>query len=106
MVKFKFYNDWGGGTYLELHDNHTLWKIERVFDFDDYEHEVSKAIFAMENRYKNLEVLQFGRSGRHICVPDTLTNRRRYKALVQYAEQLEQMVISHFNNEENNYDKM
>jgi hypothetical protein len=100
MANFKFYNDWGGGTYLELHDNHTLWKIDRAFNFDDYEYEVSRAIFAMENRYKDLEVFQFGRSGRHICVPDTPTNRRRYKALVQYAEQLEQMIINHFNNEE------
>lgn len=100
MANLKFYHDWGGGIYLELHDNHTLWQIDRVFDFDDYEREVSIAIFAMENRYKDLEVFQLGRSGRHICVLDTPTNRRRYKALVKYAEQLEQVIIDHFNNEE------
>ena len=100
MKIVKFYHDWGGGIYLELHDHHTLWKINKVFDFDEYDHEVLKAIFAMESRYKDLKVFQFGRSGRHICVPDTPINRRRYKALVQYAEQLEQMVINHFNNEE------
>ena len=98
MTNFKFYHDWGGGVYLELHDHHTLWKIHKEFDLNDYEAEVFLLILELENHFKDLDVVQLGRSGRHICVEDTPVNRRRYKHLVAYAERLEQELIDYFNN--------
>lgn len=104
MKNFKFYKEWNGNTYLELHCNHTLWKINKPFNFENYEFEVLNAIFTMKNHFKDLEVLQLGRSGRHICVLDTPTNRKRYKSLVQYAEQLEQNIIDYFNKEDDKHE--
>ncbi len=98
MTEFKFYHDWGGGTYLELHSNRTLWDIDKPFNFNDYEAEVFISVLELESHFKNLEVFQLGRSGRHICVPDTPINRRRYKHLVNYANKLEQELINYFNN--------
>lgn len=99
MTKFKFY-DAGrdGGILLELHDNHTLWQINKAFWSMDYESKVEDAIWNMEHHFKNLEIFIRGRSGRHICVEDTPINRRRYNHLVTYAEKLEQELIDYFNN--------
>lgn len=98
MVEFKFYREWQGDRYLQLHDNHTIWKIDKDFKWDDYEYEVEIALLRMSTRYKDLTIYQLGRSGRHICVEDTPINRRRYKNLVAYAEKLEQELIDYFNN--------
>lgn len=90
----------GYTEYLELHDNHTIWKIEVPFDWDEYGCVLTELIRDMENKYKDLEIYTLGRSGRHICVNDTPVNRRRYKYLVEYALKLEQKLINYFNNKE------
>ena len=94
MADFKFYDG-----YLELHDNHTMWNINKHFHWEDYESVVHLACIDMERHYKDLEILLLGRSGRHVCVEDTLINRRRYQHLVDYAKKVEQEIIHYFNNE-------
>lgn len=99
MTDFKFYREWNGNRYLELHSHHTIWNINKDFNWDDYESEVILSIFEMQNHFKDLEVYQLGRSGRHICVEDTPINRGRYKHLVAFAKQLEEDLINYFNNQ-------
>lgn len=98
---YEFYHDWNGPTYLQLHGNHTLWDIHcNDLDLDEYDFFVNQAIITMENKYKNLKLYLLGRSGRHVCVEDNPTNRRRYQGLVNTALKLEQDIINIFNNKE------
>lgn len=94
MTNFKFYDG-----YLELHDHHTLWDIDKEFYYEDYENAVHLACIEMEHHYKDLTVYLLGRSGRHVCVEDTPTNRRRYQQLIEYAKKSEKEIIDYFNNE-------
>ena len=94
MTNFKFYDG-----DLELHDNHTMWNINKHFHWEDYENAVHLACIDMERHYKDLEIYLLGRSGRHVCVKDTPVNRRRYQQLVEYAKKAEQEIIDYFNNE-------
>ncbi len=98
MTSFKFYND-NGRQYLELHDHHTIWAINKPFGLDDYADAICSARLDMQSHFKDLKVYYLGRSGRHVCVDDTPVNRRRYHVLVEYAKKLEQGVIDYFNNE-------
>ena len=98
MTEFKFYHEWHGDRYLELHDHHTIWEINKPFNECDYDDQVSICLWNLEQHFKDLKVYTLGRSGRHICVDDTPINRRRYKHLVSYAEKLEKWLIEYFNN--------
>lgn len=94
MVKFEFYDG-----YLELHDNHTLWHINKDISINDYADQVTLRRMQMEEHFKDLEIYLLGRTGRHVCVEDTPVNRRRYACLVEYADRLENDLIDYFNNE-------
>jgi hypothetical protein len=94
MTQFKFYDG-----YLELHDHHTIWDINKEFSYNDYADAICAAKLDMQERFKDLQMYYLGRSGRHVCVDNTPLNRRRYHVLVEYAKQLEQRVIDYFNNE-------
>lgn len=48
MTEFKFYHEWNGDRYLELHDHHTIWKINKPFNESDYEDEVSICLWNLE----------------------------------------------------------
>ena len=97
-MNFKFYID-GSNQYLELHDHHTIWSINKEFSYNDYADAICCARMDMESHFKNLKVYYLGRSGRHVCVEDTPVNRRRYQVLVECAKKMEQKVIDYFNNE-------
>ena len=99
MAEFKFYHEWNGNRYLELHDHHTVWRINKDFLWDDYNDTVRLCTLDMEQHFKGLTIHLIGRGGRHVCVEDMPINRRRYKHLVVYAEKLEQKLIDYFNNE-------
>lgn len=92
MKEYKIY-----GICLELHDHHTLWDIEKPIDKEEYNFIVQYAIDILEKRYKSLTVYCEGRSGRHICIDDTPTNRRRFKCVQAYAKKLEKAVIRYCN---------
>ena len=94
----KFYID-GSIQYLELHDHHTIWDIDKEFSYNDYADAICCARMDMESHFKDLKVYYLGRSGRHVCVDDTPVNRRRYQVLVEHAKKLEQKIIDFFNNE-------
>lgn len=93
-MTFKFYDG-----YLELHDHHTIWDINKEFSYNDYADAICSARLDMQEHFKDLKVYYLGRSGRHVCVDDTPVNRRRYHVLVEYAKKAEQKVIDFFNNE-------
>ena len=93
-MTFKFYDG-----YLELHDHHTIWSINKEFSYNDYADMICCARLDMQEHFKDLKVYYLGRSGRHVCVDDTPVNRRRYQVLVEYAKKAEQSVIDYFNNE-------
>lgn len=76
------YHD-AGRPYLELHAirapvGHYLPKYERTPEMYDWA--VREAIQAFE-RLHDVDILELGRSGRHICIADTPRNRKRYAIL-------------------------
>jgi len=87
----------GGRSYLQLHDNRTLWKCtNEANSLDEFEFLVEIAIQDFEERAHE-PLLLLGRSGRHVCVEDKLSNSRRYQWLRKIALDLEDGVINQFN---------
>ena len=93
---FPIYTD-AGTPYLELHDNRTMWKLQReeLFGEEFYE-AVSRAIQEFE-LITGVELYCLGRSGRHICVEDTEENRENYEYLKSEALRLEAIMIDQWN---------
>lgn len=87
-VTITVYQD-SGRTYLELHAmrapvGHYITTGNSSIDQSVYDNAVETAVFLFES-LNNIEVLQLGRSARHICIEDTSTNRRRYASLQRKA---------------------
>ena len=85
--------------YLELHANSTfndarIWGLpdDHDFDYDFYGHLIEIAVDSFQEG-SGVEVQLLGRSGRHVCVEDTLENRDQYEELRDLALHLEQRVI-------------
>lgn len=93
MTNFNWYNN-----CLQLHDHHTFWRIKVPIDEYELLCVVSEYLQRLENQYHNLTIYQLGRSGRHICIDDTPVNRRRYQAVQNKAEELEEELIEYVNN--------
>lgn len=75
----------GGTTYLELHALRSpVGRYLPEVDSDTYDFRIREAIQVFEEE-NNVEVFELGRSGRHICIEDTPTNRRRYASLSRKA---------------------
>ena len=119
---FEYYHEYPGNKYLQLMDNHTLWKFNNInYDILTEEEKEKASIYQsfdvtyadileimtqkFESHFKNVELFCLGRSGRHICVEDTAINRRRYHNLCNYAEKLEQELIDIVTDKLNNYIK-
>lgn len=93
----KRYTEYNGDTYLELHDNHTIWELDNSKATDeDFIWLVNDAIDLFK-RDTGVQVFLLGRSGRHVCVKDTADNSRRYQYLRNKALQLEEKVVRAFN---------
>lgn len=90
-----YYTD-GGITYLQLHDNHTFWKIES--EIDEYElTAILDDIFEEFKAQTGQNAYGLGRSGRHICVDFTLDNLENYEILKETALDLEREFINTVN---------
>lgn len=95
------YRDYGV-EYLELHRNYTMWRLdnENLSEQDSeelYTALVLQAIDEFEDK-TGVNVYLLGRSGRHVCVYDTIENSKRYNYLKRTAEKLEDLVVKKFNN--------
>lgn len=66
-----------GEAMLELHDEHTLWKVRGDIEDEDYGLIVEDLCGAFQGE-TGVQVGCFGRSGRHVCIPDTPMNRLNY----------------------------
>jgi hypothetical protein len=85
-------------SYLELHANHTVWKLDNEHTDDDlYCWTVEAAVERFEDE-TGVPLFMLGRSGRHICVEDTAENSRKYQYLRNKALKLEKEVVDTFNN--------
>jgi hypothetical protein len=78
----------GGRDYLELHALRAPLARDGAyregFTDDDYNWGVECAIHDFEVAHR-VEIFTLGRSGRHICIEDTPTNRRRQASLSRKA---------------------
>ena len=93
LKTIKFYDG-----YIELNDEHTLWKIntENITE-DEYANLVDS--YAGYFKYDTGCDLYFlGRSGRHVCVDDTFDNIVNYDFLRNTQMNLEQDMIDEINN--------
>ena len=81
---------------LELSDLHMLWKV----DLEKHsEHEYYLACNEALNRlsaHYHTELGCCGRSGRHVCMPDTIANRRNYRHIVAAVEREQNRIIKQF----------
>lgn len=75
-----YYNEDDGMSYLQLSDEHILWDVNvepENFNEEKYNRLCQEALERLKTKY-NTEFFMLGRSGRHVCVEDTLDNRVEY----------------------------
>lgn len=89
----------GGPIRLELHSNRTLWGLDNPEEDWDYYSLLVQLAAEDFTHQTGVDVEFLGRSGRHVCVEDTLENRQNYQQLRELALQIEQGVIKSFNEE-------
>lgn len=90
--------------YLELSDDHIMWKINA--DIDEYEYWTLADAFLeqFEKDYNVSDVGYLGRSGRHVVCPDTWENVLRYDELVAGMEKCQQEFIDYINSNYGEYE--
>ncbi len=98
----KFYTPYNSDTLIELSDNHTLWQINVPIDEVEYGAVLEQYLekFTQET---GVEIFTEGRSGRHICVPNTVDNLIRFSELQDVQSRLESEMINHINTNYNEY---
>jgi len=91
-----------GVEYLELHRNHTMWRLNNEnLSYQDSEELYTALVLQAIDEFENktgVNVYLLGRSGRHVCVDDTAENSKRYNYLKKTAKKLENLVVEKFNN--------
>ena len=102
----KYYSEGYGKAYIQLSDEHTLWKVhtldKQISDkeaeqWDAFYYDLVREACKKFEEKSGVEVLLLGRSGRHVCVADTPQNRRRYRSLCNLQMKLENKVLAEFN---------
>jgi len=94
------YSAWCNSS-LQLHDKHTLWKINNEDLPDDFIELYSVDVTAYCDLFvteTGVEIYCLGRSGRHVCVDLTLDNLKRYEELRKLALEYEKCIIDYYNN--------
>lgn len=90
--------------YLQLHDNHAIFKLDNP-DRDD-----SAFYFLVDSALEQFESVTgerpylLGRSNRHFCVELNYENAKNYEELKKVALELEQWAIDEFNHDESQDD--
>ena len=94
----KLYKEHGEDLKIELHDNRTMWKIEKDIndDYCVYTDILQDYINKFEQKTKQ-KVYFEGRSGRHCNVELTKHNLLHYQELKNLAEHLEKDFIKEIN---------
>ena len=89
-----------GPTYLELNDNHTLWKLEcnedMPYDEEGYTLLVQNAADEFKEK-TGTEMYFLGRMARHVCVDATYDNCMNFDYLQELQEDLEGKVVNAYN---------
>lgn len=82
----------GGKGYLELHAMRA--PVGGYFEglTDSTMNTIVQNTIELFERKHQIEILQLGRSGRHICIEDTPRNRRRYNSLQRKAIEAAQVM--------------
>ena len=102
----KYYSEGYGKAYIQLSDEHTLWKVHTLNNpisdkeaeqWDAFYYDLVREVCKKFEEKSGVEVLLLGRSGRHVCVADTTQNRRRYRSLCNLQMKLENEVLTEFN---------
>ncbi len=102
----KYYSEGYGKVYIQLSDEHTLWKVhtldkpisdEEAEQWDAFYYDLVREACKKFEEKSGVEVFLFGRSCRHVCVADTPQNRRRYRSLCNLQMKLEDEVLTEFN---------
>lgn len=89
-------NEDDGMDYLQLSDEHILWNVHSEFDENEYNMLCKNALEKLKNKY-GVEFFMFGRSGRHVCVEDTLENRERFGNMKSDVEDEQKELIKKLN---------
>ena len=104
--EIEYYQDGYGPEYIQLNDEHTVWKLDRLDgnasnseaeDWDAYYYSLVNEACEKFEQKSGVEILLLGSSGRHVCVEDTDQNRRRYRSLCNLQMKLEDWVVREFN---------
>lgn len=79
---------------LEISDNRILWKmnIQSDEEYETYLVEVEEYRSQLERHYHTPFYL-CGRSGRHVCIEDTPTNRRNYCHICRKVDTIQKELI-------------
>lgn len=84
-------------TMLELSDKRVLWETDITDEIQKWEYYVEcRKTLAELSKHYHTKFGGFGRSGRHICVPDTPANRRNYRHMVKAVEREQKRIIEMF----------
>lgn len=94
----KLYNE-DRENFIELSDNHTLWKINANISEYDYVEYVNAAAEEFEQE-TGTPLYFLGRSGRHVCVENTYENAIRYDELCAVQNRLEDEMVYAINHNE------
>lgn len=92
-----YYSDELRKTMLELSDEHILWRIDidNEQELNEYYADCERERERFSKQYKT-ELYFCGRSGRHVCVNDTFSNRRRYQKMVTYVKIRQKALIQKY----------
>lgn len=92
----KYYAEETRAELLEVSDRHVLWRanVDEENEYDYYA-ECDKAIAELSEHY-HTQLGCYGRSGRHVCIPDTPANRRNYRHIVKAVEREQDRLIKMF----------
>ena len=84
-------------TMLELSNKRVLWEVNLEDSAEEaaYYIDCDYTIVKLSTHY-HTPFGRFGRSGRHVCVPDTPTNRRNYRHMVKAVEREQKRLIEKF----------
>ena len=90
-----YYADEMRDNMLELSDRHMLWEVHNNFNEGEYYALCDQAIEKLSQHY-HTEFGRYGRSGRHVCVPDTPMNRRHYSYMVAAVKREQDKILKKY----------
>lgn len=91
-----YYSEENYQDMLEVSNRHVLWMVDlEKHSEHEYYLACNEALTKLAKHYHAL-IGCCGRSGRHICIPDTPANRRNYRHIVAAVEREQNRIIKQF----------